>query len=541
MASSRTSTSFASAPPRPAGATVGWFVLVAVTLVAAYALFADSVGYLLNSFEQPEFSHGYIVPLISAWIVWQRRHLIWARRTDGAWTGWLVVAAGAGIGVFCHAANLLTPPYLGLLLLLVGLPATALGWASARLLIVPVAFLIFAYPLPDYLYIELSTTLQLISSKIGAGMLDAFGVPVFLDGNIIDLGLMKLQVAEACSGLRYLLPLITFGVLCAYIYRAPWWAKIIVLAATVPLTIALNGARIAATGLFVHYGSTNLAEGFMHLFEGWVVFLVALAVLFALMFALLRLAGWRGRFVDMLDFDRMAGGAAGREPAPAASAAVVPAAPPRAFVVAAATLAVAALSLVPLAARPQVIPDRPGLLSYPTMIGERSAIPSFLDATTEDVLGADDYLLLDFRAGEGAPTVNLWVAYYDSLLDGSYFHSPTTCLPGAGWEYVTFGEHRPPLTDLAGAPLTVNRGVIVKGQQRILMYFWMELRGRAVQDLEYVKFVNLWDSVVSGRSDGALVRVYTPLGPDEAPAAGDARLLEFLERAYPQLEPHVGA
>jgi len=87
----------------------------------------------------------------------------------------------------------------------------------------------------------------------------------------------------------------------------------------------------------------------------------------------------------------------------------------------------------------------------------------------------------------------------------------------------------------------VNRGVIVNGEQRVVIYFWMELRGRSIQGLQYVKFFNLWDSLISGRSDGALIRLYTPLQPGEDPNDGDRRLLRFLERAYPHLEPHVGA
>jgi len=517
-----------------------WLLIAVVLVVAGYVLFARSLGFVVESFQQPEFSHGYIIPLISGWTIWERRHLIWAQRRPGAWSGWLVAVTGAAFAVACHAAELHVPPYLGLLVILVGLPAAVLGWAAARFLVVPISFLMFAYPLPDYLYIELSTSLQLVSSTIGAGLLDTVGVPVFLDGNIIDLGAMQLQVAEACSGLRYLLPLVSFGVLCAYMYRAPVWAKFTVLAVSVPLAIALNGARIAATGLFVHYGSTSLAEGFMHFFEGWVVFVIALAMLFGLMYALLRCIGWRGRFVDMLDFERIRGTPDGIVPPMPAAAAPAITTPPRPLLVATGFIALMALLLLPLEWRPQMIPERPPLLSYPMLLGEMRGTPSFIPATTEDRLGADDYVLADFTGDGDVPKVNLWVAYYEALINGRYFHSPTTCLPGAGWEYVEFGAGQTTVVDLAGQPLVVNRGVIVHGAQRIVMYFWMELRGRSVHNLQHVKFFNLWDSLRLGRSDGALVRMYTPLEPGEPVAAGDARLLEFLERAYPHLEPHVG-
>lgn len=518
---------------------IAWSALAAIIFFAGDALFSDTFFRLIRAFREPEFSHGYLIPLISAWIIWQRRRMIWSRRTGGAWSGWFLTAVGAVLALLFHAVNLLMPPYLAFLLIVFGLSSAALGSASARYLITPLILMLFAYPLPDYINIEVSTSLQLISSYLGATILDIVGVPVFLEGNIIDLGAIKLQVAEACSGLRYLLPLVSFGVLCAFIYRAPWWAKLVIVAATVPLTIFLNGLRIAMTGLFVHFGSPSLADGFMHLFEGWVVFLVALAALFGAMYGLLRLTGWSGAFIEMLDFDRMAGAPGGVEPPPRMPAPAPIRVPPPPLIAGAATLVLAAMLLIPLGERSTVIPDRIGLLHFPMALGDRIAKPQFLAAETEQLLGADDYLLLDYLH-EDAPPINLWVAYYDSLINGSYVHSPTTCLPGAGWEYVTFGKYNTAIRDLSGDMLRVNRGEIVKGRQRILMYFWMELRGRSVPRLQHVKFLNLWDSMITGRSDGALIRIYTPLRPGEETSRGDERILEFLERAYPHLRPHIG-
>ena len=522
--------------------TIIWLLLGAVAVVSGYALFAESLMRVATSYRQPEFSHGYIIPLISAWLIWQRRRLIWSLRDRGSPSGWLLVAAGVGFAFLCNAANLDSAPYLGLIPTLIGLGVVALGWSSARLLVVPFGFLVFGFPLPTYAYVDVSTSLQLVSSQLGAGLLDFVGVPVFLEGNVIDLGLFKLQVAEACSGLRYLLPLLSFGVLCAYIYRAPLWAKVLVVLMTVPLTIALNGARIAMTGLFVHFGTQELAEGFMHLFEGWVIFLIALAILFGFMFALLRLLGWRGHLGEMLDFDRMAGMPNGRAPAlpERAAGTASPTAVPKPLVAAVATMAAAALLLVPVSMRPQTVPERPGLINYPMQFKAWTGTSRALDPEIERVLGVDDYLLVDYKNRENSTMVNLWVAYYDSQLGDAQIHLPTTCLPGAGWEYVEFGPQRTPFTDFSGERLVVNRGVIANGMQRMVMYFWMEMRGQSLHEAQYVKFVNLRDSLLEGRSDGALVRLFTPIGPDETPADADRRLHEMLERAYPHLAPHVG-
>jgi exosortase D (VPLPA-CTERM-specific) len=540
MASDAPTNSFRS--PYRTNAAVGlWVGLAVIGLLAGYALFGESLRRVVKEYAQPEFSHGYIIPLLSGWLIMQRRQWLWRLRDGGAAGGWWLVAGGVAVALFAHAANVTSLPYLALLPCLVGLVAASLGWRSARLVLLPVAFLVFGFPLPNTAYVLLSTELQLVSSQLGAGMLEFMGVPVLLDGNIIDLGTFKLQVAEACSGLRYLLPLVSFGVICAVLYRGPWWAKLGVVAATVPLTVLLNGFRIAVTGLFVEYGDPALAQGFMHFFEGWVVFLLALACLFALMWGLWRLAGNDAGMIDMLDFDRAAGTPGGVAPA-GADTAEPPAAPgpSRAAIGAVVVLAVGALSLVPLELRPHVVPERPGLLSFPMRIADWRGEVDFIDTETRTILGADDYVLADYTESPGSAPVNLWVAYYDSLLrDGSHVHMPTSCLPGSGWEYVELGRHDTGLRDLSGQPLTVNRGVAVHGARRVVMYFWLELRGRHAIGQE-ARLRNLWDSFVTGRSDGALVRVYTPLNAEETARDGDARLRAFLAEAYPRLAPHVG-
>lgn len=514
-----------------------WGLVAVAIAVPAYLLFGDGVGHVVAKYKQPEFSHGYIIPLLSGWLLWQRRKAIAARMRPGDASGLVFVLIGLVIALASAAANLDSVPYLGLVPFLFGLSVTALGWPAARLTAVPIGLLLFGYYIPSTAYILISTNLQLVSSQIGAGILDYLGVPVFLSGNIIDLGSYQLQVAEACSGLRYLMPLFTFGAICAYLYNAPLWAKAVVVVATVPITIAFNGARIAMTGLFIEYGSEELAEGFMHLFEGWVVFLLALACLVLLMWLLLRVTGRRATPLTMLDFDRIAG--AGAPPA-----AAVPATGPRLsrpLVASVLATIVAAPLLLPLELRPHYTPERPGLVTFPPAIASWRGTHRFLDPQTEAILGADDYLLLDFVDTRGNAEANLWVAYYDSFLkEGSQAHLPTTCLPAAGWEYVELGRHRPGITDLDGRPLEVQRGVIVHGTERIVMYFWLELRGRHAIGQE-ARLMNIWDSITIGRSDGALVRIYTPLAADEEPSDGDARLSRFLETVYPNLEPHVGA
>ena len=139
-----------------------------------------------------------------------------------------------------------------------------------------VLYLFFMLPLPQVLYLPLSLKLQTISSELGVALISLFGVPVFLEGNVIDLGSYQLQVAEACSGLRYLFPLMSFGFLFAVLYRGPTWHKLVLFFSTIPITILMNSVRIAIVGMLVSFFGTEQAEGFLHFFEGWVIFIVCI-------------------------------------------------------------------------------------------------------------------------------------------------------------------------------------------------------------------------------------------------------------------------
>jgi exosortase D (VPLPA-CTERM-specific) len=507
---------------------------LALALSLAY-LFAPGLAGIAARWQQPEYSHGYLIPVVALFIIWQRRHKVAVLMGEGSWAGVALVAGGLALLIAGKIAMSDIPQGLAFLLTLGGLGLAALGARAMRYLWAPLAFLLFALPLPEPAYIKLSTHLQLISSEWGAGLLRLLGISVFLDGNIIDLGVYKMQVAEACSGLRYLFPLASFGFLCAWLYRAPWWARATVLLSTVLITVVLNSVRIALTGVIIEHGSVALAEGFMHLFEGWVIFVVALALLAGEMWLLARLWGADRRADHLLDFDRLGGKAlpqpVDRRPAPWPT-------PP--------LLACLALLLAAVPVQAQVQerserpPERPGLVTFPLRLDDWQARIQPIDPETVAALDADDYFLADYHAPGAAAPVNLWIVYYDSQMQGNWIHSPRECLPGAGWEFVELASVPAPLGASGSPPFHLNRAVIGYGTERMLMYYWYEQRGRQITNETMTRFHILADSFTIGRSDGALVRLLTPILPGEAMAAAGRRVDDLLRLVYPHLEPHVG-
>lgn len=447
----------------PAVVAWSWIAVLAAIALMTALLFGERLAVVVGHFKQPEFSHGYLIPLITLFFLWHRRRAILAERAAGSWWGVALAAAALALYVVAVLAFIVRLPAISFVLLLLGLGYAALGARAMRRAWLPLVFLLTAVPLPGLVFVAVSTELQLVSSQLGAAMLDAVGIPVFLNGNIIDLGVYKLQVAEACSGLRYLLPLATFAFLCAWLMRAPLWMRGLVLLSAIPLTILLNSVRIALTGVIVQYAGVGMAEGFMHLFEGWVVFLVALALLFALMWLLCRLRGERIGPLDVLDFDRIDGPLARANPSAA------PAHPPLPLLVTTGLLALT-LALQPLwQDRRQHIPERPGLASFPLQLGPWGAVPDRLDPATAETLKTSDYLLADYTAPD-LPLVNLWIAYYDSQVADAAIHSPKECLPGAGWEYVSLEPVAAPIAPGTAEPFRLNRAVIAKGSRTMIMY-----------------------------------------------------------------------
>jgi len=250
-------------------------------------LFRDAIGDLFYRWGlQEELSHSYFIPVISAWLIWENRDRV--KRSIGAPS-----LSGMGIGVIALSLFLLGRvlesfmfQQIALVIAIAAGVAAFGGRSLLRATAAPIAFLLFAVPPPFMLINILSWEFQEVSSILGVAMLQGIGVPVFLSGNIIDLGEYKLQVAEACSGLRYLFPFLSLGVMAAYIARVPLWQKALIVISTVPITILMNSFRIAVTGWLVQNFGTSHAEGALHFFEGWVVFLMCLAALLGVVQAL---------------------------------------------------------------------------------------------------------------------------------------------------------------------------------------------------------------------------------------------------------------
>jgi exosortase len=260
-------------PKRPPWLTILWFGLL---LVVCYApVLQRLVQQWVND---DDMGHGFFVPVVATYIAWQRRDDLLSEATFPSWWGLLVVAYGAAQ---LYVATLGAELFLARTAFLISLVGAILflgGIRYLRILLFPLLLLCFMVPIPAIIYNQITFPLQLIASRVAETSLSVLGVPVLREGNILELPSQSLSVVEACSGIRSLLSLSFLSLVYAYFFDSKLWMRPLLLVATVPIAIAANASRVTFTGLLSEY-SPGLAEGFFHGASGWVIFMVALAIL----------------------------------------------------------------------------------------------------------------------------------------------------------------------------------------------------------------------------------------------------------------------
>lgn len=507
---------------------LGW-AAIALAIFLTTFVFYDGIRYLLAYWTEPEYSYGYLIPLIAIFLIWQRKDRLATLSFESSWLGFAVVLAGLGLFLMGTLGSVYTIIQYAMLIVIVGLVLAFSGKKAFRLMVPAMVMLLFMIPLPGFLYHELSGQLQLISSKLGVALIRLFGISVYLEGNVIDLGALQLQVVEACNGLRYLFPLVTLAFIGAYFYQGAMWKRGIIFLSSVPITVGMNSLRIGVIGILSEYYGKSAAEGFLHDFEGWIIFMGCIGILLLEMLLLARIGGDRRPLRDLF-------GLTFPPPTPKGAQFTdrrlsIP------YLGALLMLASVAVVSVIMPAPVDTIPARKNFADFPLKLGEWVGKSERFERKFVDALNFDDYLLANYQRAPTTPPINLYVGYYATQRADKVPHSPRACLPAGGWKITDFDTTALPSDGKTDPSLQVNRAVISNGANKQLVYYWFQQRGRRVTSEYMVKWHLLWDSVTRHRSDGALVRIMTSVAPMEDLAEADRRLTDFLY----QMEPLLGA
>jgi len=496
-------------------------------------LYYSTFHWLISvDWPKEDYNYAYLLPAVLLYLLWERKELLKNTPSCSSWWGFLLFLPGALLFWVGELAGEFFTLYLSSWCVAVGLLWMHLGWRKLKILAFPLSMVLFMFPLPDFFNVKLTSGLKLISSQVGATLLHLYGMSAHREGNVIDLGFIQLQVIDACSGLRFFLPLIIMAILLAYFYRTGIWKGVFIVLSSIPLSLLMNSLRIALTGVLYEYWGPKVAEDFFHGFSGWLIFMISFAVLFGELWVLkahsrkkdlaenpktVALTNAEKERVEILDSRPAQSRSILKGPRFLAALGVL-------------VLTLGVFQVVDFREKP---PHRKPFSQFPSAVADWAATRQYLDKETVISLDLTDYVMMDFRNASGAP-VNFYVAYYQSQRKGESIHSPETCLPAGGWLF-----HQTRKVNVAfssGHSMTVNRVVMDKDGRQMLAYFWFPARGRILTDAYEMKIFMFWDSLTRQRTDGSLVRIISPVLNGDSIETVEARMQDLMR----VLQPIIG-
>ncbi len=460
-----------------------------------------------------DYSYGFLIPVISAYMFWDMREKLKEVTFKNNWIVLPILLLFVALSVYAilGSSGNVSRPLVPILLILFA--AFCLGTQFVKKFAIPLIFLVFMVPLPAYLDRTIGVFLKNISSHLGGQLLRLMGMSVYVSGNIIDLGITKLQVVDACSGLRFLYPLIALGVLYAYFFERVRWKQIVCVLSTIPIAIITNVIRIAITGILTYRYGPKMAEGFFHSFSGWAIFMVAFLLLFA-EGRLLRLFPPKSNTVackTAKEGDSVHGQWIGGNKALVVSALIL--------------LAVAVLTLNTSALPPVKL--KKGIGYFPLEIdswkGKREQVDPEIIARS----GAEEaFSGIYSRNGS---TVSVYIGYRSSafLENENFFHSPTVCLPASGWKELKVAKHVVKHVPKFGNLEVTEMVVEYLGKENVV-YFWFQTKDKATYNKNINRFHLAMHAVHKDNTYDLFLRVITPVEAGESIKDAEKRLDSFV-------------
>jgi exosortase len=258
--------------------------VAAALLVLGFGLLYWQVLVKLVSdwYHDDNYSHGFLIVPIAAYFVWERRERLKAAASNPSVLGLVVVVGSILVLLAGILGSELFLTRISILGVLVGAVLFLFGWRHLRILAFPLAFLLLMIPIPAIIFNQIAFPLQLLASRFGEAAMGAADVPVLREGNVLILANTTLEVAEACSGIRSLVSLLTLAIVLGYFTDRRLWVRLAVALSAIPVAVITNGFRVAGTGIAAHRFGAAAAQGFFHEFSGWIVFVAAFALTLAI-------------------------------------------------------------------------------------------------------------------------------------------------------------------------------------------------------------------------------------------------------------------
>jgi exosortase len=266
-------------------------MLACVMLVYANTFVALARNWWIDE----NYSHGLLLPFALGFLIHQERPNWKKIPNKPSSVGLVLVVLSQVVALTGYLGAELFLQRVSFAILACGVVLFIYGWQKLREVALLVLLYLLAVPLPAIIFNQIALPLQLFASTVSEKVLSALNVPVFREGNVLELPNITLSVAEACSGIRSLMSLITLAVMLAYFLPLRWGWRLVFVISAIPVAILSNSMRVAGTGILARHWGEAAAQGFFHSFSGWLIFIVALALLTGEMTIFIRLKHWWSR------------------------------------------------------------------------------------------------------------------------------------------------------------------------------------------------------------------------------------------------------
>lgn len=486
--------------------------LIGVVLLLAALYWKIFPGMVLQWYQDENYSHGFIVPLIAGYFLYTR----WGELKNSPSVPW-----NAGLFVILMGLLQLLVGWLGteyfnmrssLIIILAGLVLYLFGTSVFRIALLSLAYLFFMIPIPYIVYDLVAFPLKIFVTKVSVLTLKAIGIVVMREGNIIIFPALTLEVADACSGIRSLISLLALAVAYAFFLRISPLKRLLLICASVPIAIFTNAVRVIVTGILAQYWGAKAAEGFFHEFAGMMVFAVAMVMLVSLGALLGRGQGTESSGQGTEDSGQGAEGS-GQGTMPGK------------FVVVFVLLTVVALYIN--LHKDLEVPMNKTFDQFPKVVsGWRMTQEYVITEDIQKVLKATDTLTRRYESADGK-TVDLYIGYHGGGKDSGEIHSPKHCLPGSGWFEVSARKR---ILDVSGTKVNLVQAVYKKGDSRQMFLYWFQVQDRTISNEYSLKIAEITNSILKRRRDASFIRVSLPFETDEqgTTAAGERFISDFM-------------
>jgi exosortase D (VPLPA-CTERM-specific) len=458
--------------------------------------------------KDENYSFGLLLPFVIAYIIYGKWPQIQRTAINPTWIGLIVMFIGFGLNFIFAVSRVSYLGYISLFLVIIGLLLLQGGFRLIRVLAFPIVLFFIMLPLPLVLVKAVTFRLQIFSSFLAAKTLQGLGYPVFLQGNVIDLGIRQLQIVEACSGLGYLISALVLGIIFCYFYQRRLWKVLILLISVVPATVLANALRLVCIAFFPF-----LQAGFWHMAIGMIIFI--------LVFLCLSLNNW---LLNKLSPPPIA---------PSEMPAIPESSPPDSRVshnlynLAGLALVILAVTVTLHLGHTQSIPLVQDFDRFPLKIGPWEGSRGYVEPAILEVLGTNEYFEGNYFNRQYGQ-VSLWIAYYpDNYKEKGVPHNPETCMVGGGWKIVSDQE-------IELAPnLPVRKLLMERSGMRQVVYYWFLQNNQWVSGMSSLKIYLTLDAILNRRNNGALIRLSTPVNSSVEEA--QERLGLFADSLLPAL------